>query len=332
MDRYRRMARRGIWTLIFVALLGFGTTQCGSVDPPVAPTSATTPLALLLPTSTLTPTPTPQPVLSATPLPTEAPALVAPAATSTPESTAPVMTTPSAEGVPSTQVPLTQAPPAEDAPPPPTATAQSQPPTEVPPTALPTAAPPPTAAPTSRPPLAPQQGGEWDMEGGFAPGSSPLGETCPGWAVANGWAAFVAPGNPASSCLNENKNLDNVHSDQRSQELTFDFINAEAGIYRQAKTIPGHRYRIEAWGKHIRSASPVQLFLGTDPSGGQNWQADSVTWHPWDETQENAWVHTQVVVKAQAEALTLFLKGYHPQAVQGGATLFDDVHVIDLGP
>ena len=42
------------------------------------------------------------------------------------------------------------------------------------------------------------------------------------WAVAPGWSAFVAPGNAASSCLNENKNLDNVHS--------------------------GHRYRIEDCG------------------------------------------------------------------------------------
>ncbi len=80
-------------------------------------------------------------------------------------------------------------------------------------------------------------------------------------------------------------------------------LQPQAGIYLQAQTIPGHRYRIEAWGTQIRSASPVQLFLGLDLSGGQNWQADSVTWHPWDETQENAWVHTQVFVKAQAETL-----------------------------
>jgi hypothetical protein len=28
----------------------------------------------------------------------------------------------------------------------------------------------------------------------------------------------------------------------------------------------------------------------------------------------------------------VFLKGYHPFAAQGGATLFDDVRVVDLGP
>ena len=44
------------------------------------------------------------------------------------------------------------------------------------------------------------------------------------------------------------------------------------------------------------------------------------------------WVHTQVVVKATGERLTVFLKGCHPFAAQGGATLFDDVCVVDLWP
>jgi hypothetical protein len=48
-----------------------------------------------------------------------------------------------------------------------------------------------------------------------------------------------------------------VHSGERSQEITFDFISAEAGLYRKAQTIPGHRYQTEAWGKHVRSQSPV---------------------------------------------------------------------------
>jgi hypothetical protein len=150
--------------------------------------------------------------------------------------------------------------------------------------------------------------------------------------VAAGWTAFAAPGSPASSCLNENKNPANVRSGQRSQELTFDFISAEAGILRRAQTIPGHQYQIEAWGKHVRSESPVELSLGVDLTGGEDWQAASVTWHPWDETEEEAWVHTQVVAQASGESLTVLLKGHHPFAAQGGATLFDDVSVVDLGP
>jgi hypothetical protein len=170
------------------------------------------------------------------------------------------------------------------------------------------------------------------MEAGFVPGVSPLGEDCPGWAVAVGWHAFVAQGTPASSCLNENKNPANVQSGERSQEITFDFISAEAGIFKRAETIPGHRYRVEAWGKHIRSESPVELSLGVDLTGGESWQAASVTWSSWDETEEEIWVPTQIVVQATGQFLTIYLKGCHPFAAQGGATLFDSVRVVDLGP
>jgi len=180
--------------------------------------------------------------------------------------------------------------------------------------------------------MPPLEGGSWDMEEGFVPGRSPLGEDCAGWAVATGWNAFVTPGNPASSCLNENKNIANVHSGQRSQELTFDFTATTAGIYRTVSVTPGHRYAIAAWGKHIKSASPVELALGIDLSGGQDHQAASVQWLPWDEVAEDAWVHTEETAAATGPSMTIFLKAHHPQPAQGGATLFDDVSVRDLGP
>jgi hypothetical protein len=131
-------------------------------------------------------------------------------------------------------------------------------------------------------------------------------------------------------CVHEYKNIDNVRSGERSQEITFDFVSAEAGISKGAQTIPGHHYEIGAWGKHVRSQSPVELSLGVDLSGGEDWQAASVVWYPWNETGEDVWVYTQVTVRASGETLTVFLKGYHPFAVQGGATLFDDVRVVDL--
>jgi hypothetical protein len=281
-----------------VAMLG---AQCRPGAAAVTPTPTKTRVAIVLPSLTATETPAPtetaQPGLTSTEVATST---QAPGATSSPSPTS---------------TPL---------------------PSPVPPTATPADTPQPTSTPKpavpARPLLAPQAGGEWDMEAGFVPGSSPLEEDCPGWAVAAGWRGFVARGTPASSCLNENKNMDNVYSGDRSQEVTFDFIQAEAGIYRRAQTIPGHRYRIEAWGKHVRSDSPVELSLGVDLSGGEDWQGASVTWHPWKETAEDVWLHGQITVEAGGEALTVFLKGRHPAAVQGGATLFDDVRVIDLGP
>jgi hypothetical protein len=95
---------------------------------------------------------------------------------------------------------------------------------------------------------------------------------------------------------------------------------------------PGHRYTISAWGKHIKSASPVELILGIDLSGGQDHRAASVQWFPWDEVVEDAWVHTEETVAATGPSMTIFLRAHHPQPAQGGATLFDDVSVRDLGP
>ena len=60
-------------------------------------------------------------------------------------------------------------------------------------------------------------------------------------------------GDAVAHCVYEYKNIDNVYSGERSQEITFDFVSAEAGIYKWAQTIPGHRYQIEAWGKHVRA-------------------------------------------------------------------------------
>ena len=82
----------------------------------------------------------------------------------------------------------------------------------------------------------------------------------------------------------------------------------------------------------MRSESPVELSLGVDLGDGEDWQAASVTWYPWKETGEDTRVHTQVEVRATGDAITVFLNGYHPYAAHGGATLFGDVRVADLGP
>lgn len=79
-------------------------------------------------------------------------------------------------------------------------------------------------------------------------------------------------------CVDKCKNPVNVHSGQRSREIRpgsvrFDFINTEAGIYCPAQTIPGHGYRVEAWGKHLHSQSPVEPSLGVDLTGGEDWRA-----------------------------------------------------------
>ncbi len=85
---------------------------------------------------------------------------------------------------------------------------------------------------------------------------------------------------PAAPRLNENKYLPNVHSGERSQEISFDWRSGEAGIWRTFEVVPGHRYLIEAWARYVPSESGLALYLGIDLGGGNNFEAGSVTWRP----------------------------------------------------
>ena len=82
-------------------------------------------------------------------------------------------------------------------------------------------------------------------------------------------------------------------------------------------------------GTACASQPPVELSLGVDLSGGQNWLAASVEWHPWGETGKDAWVHTQGTVGASGMMIIIFLEGYHVFAALEGATLMNDVPVVD---
>ncbi len=192
-------------------------------------------------------------------------------------------------------------------------------------------------APTATPvpasePDPPLQGGDWDFESDFIPWGNPHGEPCPGARVASGWTAFVEQGPFGSSCLNENLYQPNVFSGGKSQEITFDFIAANSGVFRTIPTKVGHRYNIVAYAKHDRSLSPVEMYLGVDLTGGGVWSAETVEWFPWDSNAEDTWGATEETVTATGEQMTIFLRGVHPLAEQGGKTVVDNVSVTDLGP
>lgn len=178
----------------------------------------------------------------------------------------------------------------------------------------------------------PLEGGDWDFEAGYVPWPNPHGEPCPGASVAGGWNAFAENGPYGSSCFNENLYQPNVFSGAASQEITFDFIVANSGVFRTIPTQADHRYTIVAYAKHDRSAAPVEMFLGIDYTGGTAWDAETVEWYPWDEGIEDAWTATEETVTASGESMTIFIRGFHPMADQGGKTVIDNVSVVHLGP
>lgn len=191
-----------------------------------------------------------------------------------------------------------------------------------------TRAPRPTPAEKLAPPL---EGGDWDFEANYVPWGNPFGEPCPGAAVAAGWTAFVEDGPFGSSCFNENLYGPNVFSGLKSQEITFDFIAANSGVLRNVPVTSGHRYSIVAYAKHDHSTSLVEMYLGVDLTGGADWQADSVQWFSWDDSAEDTWAATEETVTASGDSLTIFIRGFHPLAEQGGKTVIDNVSVTDLG-
>jgi hypothetical protein len=215
-----------------------------------------------------------------------------------------------------TDAPTATAPPRPtSAPAAPRATATPHPPT-------------PTRAPAA-PPQPPLNGGTWDFEGGWY--NTPSGFEGRVDRVAEGWKFFRRRGQYGQPTFNENKNPVNVHRGIRSQEIAFESSDGEAGVYRSLSVIPNHRYTISAWGIHYPSPTPIELFLGVDTTGGGDWQAVSVQWFPWNETGEATWLHTQATIRVTGTTMTIFLKAVHRVAAGGGATLFDDVSVTDLG-
>ena len=176
------------------------------------------------------------------------------------------------------------------------------------------------------------EGGDWDFEADYIPWPNPHGEPCPGASVAGGWTAFAEAGPYGSSCFNENLYQPNVFSGAKSQEITFDFIAANSGVFRTIPAKAGHRYTLVAYAKHDRSIAPVEVFLGVDFTGGVAWDGETVEWFPWDESTEDVWAATEETITATGDNLTIFIRGYHPMADQGGKTVIDNVSVVHLGP
>ena len=183
--------------------------------------------------------------------------------------------------------------------------------------------------------LLPRRGGSWDLEEGFYPWQSPHeGFTA---YVANGWLPLSkAYDSAAPPRLNENKYWLNIHSGERSQEISFDWRSGEAGIFRTVAVAPGHRYVVEAWTKYVPSESGLGLYLGIDLGGGEDFTAGSVMWYPWRDMTPNQWVATRETVRAKGGSMTNFLRAVHPLAADGGNkpggnAMFDDVRVTDIG-
>ena len=197
----------------------------------------------------------------------------------------------------------------------------------------PVAAAPPTSTPLPAvPPLEPLREGVWSFEEGFTEWRNPFGDPCPGSGLANGWSAFTSQDQFGSSCMNKTDWPGNVFTGETAQEITFAYVGVEAGVFKSASTIPGHRYTVEAHMKREFSVAAVEVFLGIDLSGNLDWQAASVQWFPWAEDLDDQWARTETTVTATGDSMTIFIKGTHPYPEPGGTLRLDSISVVDNGP
>ena len=191
---------------------------------------------------------------------------------------------------------------------------------------------PPTDTPVPAPTVPPLQGGAWDFEEGFQEWRNPHGDSCSGSGLANGWSAFTTRDQYGSSCMNQTTWKGNVYSGESAQEITFAYVGNQAGIFKSVPTIPGHQYTVTAFMRREFSPAKVEMALGLDPTGGTDWQAESVMWFPWREDIDDAWAKTEETMVATGETITIFIKGSHPYPEPGGALRLDAISIADLGP
>jgi len=159
-----------------------------------------------------------------------------------------------------------------------------------------------------------------------------------GGGVGVGWQARN-PANPDQpenrwhSHFSENKDPTSVHSGQRSQRISFEQVACEAYLFRTITTVPGHTYRVEAWGKFKSSPSNPILYIGLDPTGATDPRSNSVVWVTFPDQVGDKWLQGVAKARATGNTMTIYLRALRPvgKSLEYGDTFFDDVSVWDEG-
>ncbi len=100
------------------------------------------------------------------------------------------------------------------------------------------------------------------MEDGFQVWLNPFGDNCSGSKAAAGWQGFTSRGQYGSSCFVVNEYAPNVFSGRYSQEITFDFVDSHAGLFRTFDSQPNHTYQVTARLRHVHTLPPMQFHFG----------------------------------------------------------------------
>lgn len=167
----------------------------------------------------------------------------------------------------------------------------------------------------------------------------PLG-VCGTAQMADGWTPYWLPNSESDRptdampeykpATTEHQNPPRVHSGERAQQYFTFFKTHEAGFYQQIAVTPGVNYCFSIWGhswssnqdEPDQSDSTLEMWIGIDPTGGANWQSDSVVWGPPIQ-QYNEYALFSIKATAQGSQLTVFTKSRPIWAVKHNDVYWD---------
>lgn len=181
------------------------------------------------------------------------------------------------------------------------------------------------------------------FEGGFSERGA--GEVI----VANGWHHFFQDGprvvegyfmrpefKPEDAARHGTRR---IRTGNWAQKWFTTFSTHNAGVFQQINVPAGSLVTASAWAQSwssdaddiTRSEGVYRVSIGIDPTGGTNFASGAVVWSPVNRTTD-AWVQVAVQAHAQANTITVFLRGEPEFRTKHNDSYWDDVCVSVAAP
>lgn len=168
--------------------------------------------------------------------------------------------------------------------------------------------------------------------------------------VANGWHPFWQEGPRQEEGLNHRPEFKpedaarfgyrRVRGGNWGQKMFTTYATHHAGIFQQISVPQGSVVSLSAWGQAWSSErdnpdesrdGKYYLSVGIDPTGGTNFTSENIVWSERNTTLDQ-WVQLAVEAQAQADTVTVFLRGDAEWPVKHNDAYFDDVCVTYVAP
>lgn len=171
-----------------------------------------------------------------------------------------------------------------------------------------------------------------------------------GW-VAPGWTPWYQDGPHQESAQNWRPaygSFDSwylggarVHGGSQSQKFGTQWATHNAGVYQRVSVPRDSQVTFKVWAlawssqgsdpTTVSGPGNYRVYVGIDPTGGQNWAAPSVRWSE-PRMEYNNWMELSISARAEADAVTVFLRGHCEYPVMNNESTWDDACLTVVPP